>query len=146
MNLKNILSLKGINGWHLANTLGWNFLGSGAVLLTTLYLLNKNHTAVVFYQFFLLIGIFLVPLTGGLLFGRLAADNRGITYGVLGSFVSVAQVLIFVLPSSVILGSMLIIIALAGGFNGGILSYKKSKQNNSTGGDYEHQKRNHPWG
>jgi hypothetical protein len=127
MNLKNTFNLKGINGWHLANALGWNFLGSGAVLLTTLYFIEKNPTSSVFFQIFLLTGIFLVPLTGGFLFGRLAADNRGITYGVLGSLVSVALAIFFVLPSSLILGAMLIIIALAGGFNGGIFSYKKPK-------------------
>lgn len=127
MNLKNIFNLRGINGWHLANTLGWNFLGSGLVLMTTLYFLEKNPTATGFYQVFLLIGIFMVSLTGGLLFGRLAADNRGLTYGVLGSFVSVALSLFLVLPSGGILGAMLVIIALAGGLNGGLLSYNKAK-------------------
>lgn len=129
MNLKYIFNLRGINGWHLANTLGWNFLGTSAVLLAIYYLLEKNPTRIVFFQIFLLIGFFLVPLTGGLLFGRLAGDNRGLTYGVVGSLVSVALSLFLVLPSGGILGVMLAIIAVAGGLNGGLLGYKRAENN-----------------
>ena len=127
MNLKDIFNLRGINAWHLANTLGWNFLGTSAVLLVIFYFLEKNPTAIVFFQIFLVIGFFLVPLTGGLLFGRLAGDNRGPTYGVIGSLVSATLSLLLVLPSGGILGVMLAISAVAGGLNGGLLSYKKAK-------------------
>jgi len=128
MNLKDIIKLRGINGWHLANTLGWNLLGTSLVLMSTRYFLEKKPTTTVFLQLFLFIGIFLVSLTGGLLFGRLAADNRGLTYGVLGSFASAALSLFLVVPSGGILGAMLAIISVAGGFNGGLLSYKKAKR------------------
>jgi hypothetical protein len=58
---------------------------------------------------------------GGYIFGKLAGDGRGLTYGVVGSSGSVVLCLILVLPSGGLLGIMLAVISIAGGINGGLL-------------------------
>lgn len=127
LNWKNIFNLRGINYWHVANSVGWNILGTGFSLVLTFYFVNNYPDAIMIVQVFLMVTIFIVSFTAGLLFGRLASDGRGLTYGVIGSLPSAALSLFLILPSGGILGLMLALIALAGGFNGGLLSFQNPK-------------------
>ena len=130
MKWRDILNLKGINLWHIANSVGWNILWTGGSLLLTIYLLGKSPGALIFLQLGLMIIFFVGPLTAGLIFGNLASDGRGITYGIIGSLGSVILALFIVLPSGGILGLMLAVIALAGGLNGGLMSLKRQPPGN----------------
>ena len=127
MNLKEIFNLQGINLWHIASSVGWNILWTSASLLVTYYTLEKIPEAVTIFQIGLMLVVFLVSLTAGYIFGRLADDGRGMTYGAIGSLGSVALALFIVLPSGGILGLKLAIIAIAGGLNGGLFSLRKSR-------------------
>ena len=126
MSWREILSLKGTNLWHIANSVGWNILWTSASLLITSYTLERVPEAAAIFQNGLMVSVFLGSLTAGFVLGKLADDGRGMTYGVIGSLGSVALALFIVLPSGGILGLMLAIIAIAGGLNGGLLSLRKS--------------------
>ena len=130
MKWRDIFNLKGINLWHIANSLGWNILWIGGSLLLTFYFLGKSPGALLIIQLGLMTIFFIGPLTAGIIFGRLASDGRGITYGVIGSFGSIILALFIVLPGGGILGLMLAVIALAGGLNGGLMSLKGGSPGN----------------
>ena len=59
--------------------------------------------------------------------GWLAFDDRGPTYGVIGALGSVLIILITLLASGLI-AILLTIVALAGGFNGGLLSLYRGRR------------------
>jgi hypothetical protein len=120
-----MFNFRGINFWHLANSVGWNILWTGISLLIIFFVLGKTQQSLLLLQLVLMVSIFVGSLTAGLLFGRLAADGRGLTYGVVGSLGSVLLSLIFILPSGGFLGIMLAVIAIAGGINGGLLSLRR---------------------
>jgi len=128
MNIKDIFNLKGVNYWHIGNSVGINILWTGLSLAITYYFLEKSPESALLIQLGLMISFFLGPLVAGLLTGRLAADGRGLTYGVIGSLGSVALALFLILPTGGLLGVMLVIIAIAGGLNGGLFSLRKSHQ------------------
>jgi hypothetical protein len=128
MNLKNMLELRGINVWHIANCVGWNLIGTGAALVLIYYFLTKNPKDIVPYQVFLIASVFIVSFSGGFVFGRLASDGRGLTYGVVGSLGSIILSIFLVVPSGGILGLMLVFIAMAGGLNGGLFSIQRRKK------------------
>lgn len=125
MIFRNIFNFRGINFWHLANSVGWNILWTGASLLIIFFGLGKSQQGFLLLQIGLMVSIFVGPLIAGFLFGHLAADGRGLTYGVVGSLGSVVLSLIFILPSGGFLGLMLAVIAIAGGLNGGLLSLRR---------------------
>jgi hypothetical protein len=124
MNFREIFNFRGINLWHIASSVGLNLLWTGGSLIFTFYFLGKSGDAVLILQLFLMISVFIGPFLAGLIFGQLAADGRGLTYGVIGSLGSVSLAIFLVLPSGGILGLMLAVIALAGGINGGLMSMR----------------------
>ncbi len=128
MIFRNIFNLRGINLWHLANSVGWNILWTGGSLLIIFYLLGKSPDTYLILQLVLMLSVFIGSLIAGFLFGKLAADGRGPTYGVFGSLGSIILSLFIVFPSGGILGIMLAVIAVAGGINGGLLSMRKFPQ------------------
>jgi hypothetical protein len=124
MNWGDIFNFRGINFWHIASSVGLNVLWTGGSLLFTFYFLGRSKDILLILQLGLMISVFMGSLIAGLLFGKLAADGRGLTYGLIGSLGSAALSLFIVLPSGGILGLMLAVIAIAGGVNGGILSLR----------------------
>lgn len=124
MNLSEIFNFRGINLWHIASSAGMNLLWTGGSLFFTFYFLGKSEIAMPIVQLGLMISVFIGSLLAGFIFGRLAADGRGPTYGVIGSLGSVSLSIFLVLPSGGILGLMLAVIALAGGLNGGLISMR----------------------
>jgi len=125
LNWRDIFSFRGVNLWHLASSVGWNILWTGGSLVFSIYFLEKSPDSYLVIQLGLMITIFVVSLAAGLLFGKLGADGRGLTYGVIGSLGSAMLSLFIILPSGGLLGLMLAAIALAGGLNGGLLSMRK---------------------
>ncbi len=125
MNARWLFNLKGINYWYLASAIVLNLfwtLGIGLVL--TILVQEQALGDSGNFQLILLIVSFIGPFLIGLLIGRMAADGRGPTYGLYGSFGSVGVLLSVALPSGIV-GLMLIVVAIAGGLNGGMASIRR---------------------
>jgi hypothetical protein len=120
MNWKQLFNLRGTNLWLIAAGVGWNAIWSFVTLFVGYRVLGLT-SAVSAVQLGLMVSAFVGPFLGGWLTGRMAADGRGPTYGVIGSLGSVGLILVTILPTG-ILGLLVAIVALAGGLNGGLLS------------------------
>jgi hypothetical protein len=121
MNLKSLFDVRSTNGWILALSVAANLMWSLFTLLIGFYLISGKSVAIVLLQVGLLLGMFIGPFIIGWLCGWLAFDDRGPTYGVIGALGSVAIILVTFLATGGI-AILLSIAALAGGFNGGMLS------------------------
>jgi hypothetical protein len=126
MNFLDFFNPKGANPWHLASSFLLNFLWTGFTLVVVYYFLQTPAAeSSGFLQLGALVSVFVGAFMAGLVFGTLAADGRGPTYGAFGSLGSVTLSLFFFATIGGIVGIMLAIIAIAGGFNGGLLSLRK---------------------
>ncbi|UCC61517.1 MAG: hypothetical protein JSV36_11975 [Anaerolineae bacterium] len=124
MNWKQIFDLRGTNLWLIGASVGWNVIWTFVTLFVAYRALGGDESAVSVVQLALMLSEFAGPFLCGWLTGRLAADGRGPTYGVVGSLSSVVLILIVLLPSG-ILGFLVAVVALAGGLNGGLLSQSR---------------------
>ncbi len=124
MNWKALIDLRGLNYWLLASAVSLNLLWTFGVLAIVFRVLTINAQSVANVQVGLMMGIFIGAFVIGWLIGKWAGDNRGPTYGLIGSLGSVGLVLFVVLPAGV-LGLLVAIMALAGGLNGGLASLKR---------------------
>ncbi len=124
MNWKALFNLRGINFWWLASGIGLNLIWAAVVLLFVFRVLSAGIDTVENMQLVMMVCFFLGPLVIGWLIGRWADDGRGPSYGLIGSFGSLALILYAVLPSGV-LGLLTAAVALAGGLNGGLLSQRR---------------------
>ncbi len=130
MNFTNFFNPKGCNYWYLVSSFLLNFLWTGTTLAIAYYFLQTPAAAASgFLQLGALISVFIGAFIGGLLFGTVAADGRGPTYGAIGSLGSVSLSLFFFATIGGIVGLMLAIIAIAGGLNGGLFSLRKPPKN-----------------
>jgi len=122
MNFSWLFNLKDINFWYLASVVALNVIWTlGFGLAVSYLLIEQAGTNTGTFQLILLAASFIGPFLIGWLVGRMAADGRGPTYGFYGSLGSVGVLLVVALPSGLI-GIMLIVAAIAGGLNGGMLS------------------------
>ena len=126
MNWKALFNLRGINFWWLVSGVGLNISWTIVVLLFAFRVLSAGIDTVENVQVVLMVGSFLGPLVIGWLIGRWAGDGRGPTYGLIGSFGSLALILYVVLPSGP-LGLLVAVVAAAGGLNGGLLSERRRR-------------------
>ncbi len=124
MNWKTLIDLRGINYWLLASGGGLNLIWTFGVLLIVFRVLTGSEQTVAGAQIGLMIGVFGGTFLVGWLIGKMAGDNRGPTYGLVSSLGSVSLIIFVVLPTGV-LGLLVIIMALAGGLNGGLASLKR---------------------
>lgn len=124
MSARWLFNLKGINLWYLASAIALNlFWTLGAGLVISAQFAEQSQSDPGNFQLILLIVSFIGPFLIGFLIGRMAADGRGPTYGLFGSFGSVGVLLAAALPSGVV-GLMMIVAAIAGGLNGGMTSVR----------------------
>jgi hypothetical protein len=125
MSFKRLLTIKGLNLWYLASAIGLNLFWTllMALVLSTLFLKKEGGSTAAF-QLIIMACSFLGPFVIAWVVGKLAADGRGPTYGVYGSFGSISILVIVALPTGV-LGLMLIVAAFAGGLNGGLYSLQR---------------------
>ena len=107
----------------VANLL-WSFF---ALVIAFMFLLDAGEENVSLTYVGLMISEFVGPLLIGWFCGWLAFDDRGATYGVIGAFGSVLMILLTLLASGWIV-ILLSFVALAGGFNGGVLSRYRGKR------------------
>lgn len=124
MSFQRLLNLKGLNYWYLASAIALNLFWTLLIALVISLLLLKQFSAdSSIFQLGLMAVTFVGPFLVGWIVGAMAADGRGPTYGVYGSFGSILILVIVALPTGV-LGLMLIIAAFSGGVNGGLFSIR----------------------
>ena len=121
MNSRSIFDIRNANGWILATSIAANMAWSIFSLLIAYYFLSDSEEAVFLMQIAVLLSAFGGPFIIGWLCGWLAFDDRGVTYGAVGALGSVLVILFTFLASGGI-AILLSIAALAGGFNGGVLT------------------------
>lgn len=125
MNLNQLMRLKDINYWFLASAIALNVFWS--LMLTVVFsllFLRGVQGGETLIQVLMIAVSFLGSFLVGWIVGLLAADGRGPIYGIYGSFGSIAVLSVVAVPAAGLLGLMMIVVALAGGFNGGMLSIR----------------------
>jgi sugar phosphate permease len=125
MNWKNLFRLRGLNGWLVAVCFGWSAIWAVASLAVTSLVLRADAGAAAVTQIGLMLSAFVGPLLCGWVTGRVAADGRGPTYGLISGLVSAALFGLALAPIGGILGILMAAVSLAGGLNGGLLSLSR---------------------
>lgn len=123
MDFNKLLDLKGINFLFLAAAMFLNLFWSFGAASLVAYLAGAQQAPVDLIQAGIVLLTFLGPFLIGWMIGRMSNDGRGPTYGVYGSVGSVLILVFTALPSG-ILGMILIVVALAGGLNGGLMALR----------------------
>lgn len=121
MNWRSLFDIRSANSWILALSIVANLIWSFFALLVAFYIADIGQADIGLVQIVLLICEFIGPFMIGWYCGWVAFDDRGATYGLIGAFGSVLMILITLLASGWI-AILLSIVALAGGFNGGVLT------------------------
>ncbi len=124
--MKGLFDLKGMNLWLVGSAIGLNIILAGVLLIVVLFLLAGVDKAPVWLQMGMILWGFLGPLFAGWLVGKMAGDNRGPSYGVIGSLGSLMLYLVMLLPTGVF-GLMMATVSVLGGLNGGILSRRRGE-------------------
>ena len=122
MNFNQLFDLRGLNYWMLASALGLNAVWTLLIFIISLQFLLAGGSNVGTVQLIVLAGLFLGHFMVAWLVGRWSADLRGPSYGLIGSISSVIIALIVFVPGGGTFGLLAAAVALAGGFNGGLLS------------------------
>ena len=129
MNWKKIINPKGTNMWVLASVVGWNVFWTLLTLLITFVLLSGEEEILTIPQIGMMVSLFIGSFLGGWVGGKIGADNRGPTYGVIGSLGSAIPVLGALVSAGGVFGILAAIIAIVGGLNGGLLSTRHVPRN-----------------
>ena len=69
----------------------------------------------------LMLGMFLVSLMIGFVMSQIAADGRGVTYGVYGGLAGLLLSALRIWSSSLLLAALVGLVCVLGGYNGGML-------------------------
>ncbi len=127
MNLRRIFDLQGLNWWYVIGGMGMNFILSIVLAMLRIRFLNfeQEQTQAMVEQTVLMLGTFVITLLTGWLVGKMAGE-KGPTYGIVCS----AGSLMVIVPSFGIslITLMLVVISLAGGLNGGLMSARSRKR------------------
>ena len=126
MNFKDVFNLRGLNYWLLASGVGLNIIWTFFIFLFALQFLESGGGNPAIVQLGMMIAVFLGAFLTGWLIGKWAADLRGPSYGVIGSLGS-AGIILFVLAPTGIVGLLTALVALAGGFNGGLFALPRRR-------------------
>lgn len=69
----------------------------------------------------LMLGMFLISLMIGFVMSQIAADSRGVTYGVYGGLAGMVLSALRIWNSSLVLAALVGLVCVLGGYNGGML-------------------------
>ena len=122
MNLKSLFNMRDLNYWLLASGLGLSAVWMIITLIILLQFLIDDLNAIGTVQLILMASVFVGNFVTGWITGKLASDLRGPTYGVVSSLASVIISLLVLVPAGGIFGILTALVAVAGGFNGGVLT------------------------
>ena len=121
------MDIRAANGWILVTSVAANLVWTLFSLMIGYYFLGDGDQDVLLLQVAILLSSFIGPFVIGWICGWLAFDDRGPTYGVFGALGSV----VIILATFLAIGGVAILLsisALAGGFNGGLLSVYRIKK------------------
>ena len=128
MNLRRLFDLNDINYWLLVSGFALDAVLTFIILILLLQFLAASGGTLGFIQMGLMVAIFLGNFATAWIVGKMASDLRGPTYGLISSMSSAAIILVVMIPAGGIFGFLAAIVALAGGFNGGIASLPRPKK------------------
>jgi hypothetical protein len=122
MDFKRLMNTKGLGMWLLASAIGLNLIYQIVLLFViNVGVVNSSATAGAdMLQVFVLLASLIGPFVIAWIISGMAADGRGPTYGVYGSFGAALPLVFAFLYTRAILILLMIVIVLAGGLNGGI--------------------------
>jgi len=130
--MNKFLSLRGINIWMLIAAVLLNLFWSVLVVfLSSAIIFNSGNVPedvaitpwIPFIQAGLLLAYYSGSLLVGFLAGKMSPDGRGPTYGMYGALGAWLPILFIFLPAGLI-GLLMIVSTVLGGFSGGILSMR----------------------
>ena len=125
MGFKRLINTSDMNWWLVFASIGCNLILMAVVAFGAASMLRRGGEMVEVSQIVLLLGTFLAAFLTAMLTGWIARGN-GVTYGLIGSVGTVVVVLV-ALPFGV-LTILLIVIAVAGGLNGGLISVRRQRR------------------
>ena len=131
MNLKRLMNTKGISFWLLASGIGLNLIYlAGLLLLLSLFSGGAAEAAGTdWIQPLLLLACLLGPFVIAWVITGMAGDGRGPTYGIYGSFGAAVPLVLLFLYTRFIIVLLMLVVFLAGGFNGGIFGEYMRRRN-----------------
>lgn len=126
MNLRNLFSYKGLNLLVAIASFGMNIIWTSVLLFVVFVMIGRDEgQAGAATEVVLILGAFLGPFLAGWISGRVADDQRGPTYGLLGSLASLILIVIVILLPAGLIGVLTGLVAVAGGLNGGLMSRRR---------------------
>ena len=131
MDLKRLMNTKGLSFWLLASAIGLNLIYQVVLLIViNLGIVSSNEaTGVDLLQVFVLLACLVGPFVIAWIITGMAGDGRGPTYGVYGSFGAAMPLIFAFLTTRSILVLLMVVVVLAGGFNGGVFGeYMRHRQ------------------
>lgn len=126
--MRNLFHFKGINYMLLVVALGLNFLWAFFLVMVGFVMISQNQLKGEFIQVAMLIASFLGPFGIGWLVAKIAADLRGPSYGLVGSFGGLVPIVLVLIPAG-IFGFLIALTTVLGGLNGGIFAMRRSNKN-----------------
>jgi hypothetical protein len=127
MELRKVFDFRGLNIWVAGTAIGLNFIVAVVILTLVYFVLSQTQQVHALTQAWILVAFFTSSFLIGWLCGVVAADGRGMNYGVLGTLGAVIPIAVVVLPTGVF-GLILAITAFFGGLNGGLFSNRRFRR------------------
>jgi len=121
--MNRLLNLKGINFWLLGAALGLNLFWALLIVIFGFVVVSQNQFNGDFVQVGMLIASFLGPFMIGWVVAKMAADMRGPSYGLIGSFGGLVPIIAVLVPAGVF-GIIIALTTLLGGLNGGLFAMR----------------------
>ena len=123
MNFNRLMNTKGISFWLLASAIGLNLVFQVVLLLVINLNIGSTSqaTGADLLQVIVLLACLIGPFLIGWIITGMAGYGRGPTYGVYGSLGAAVPLLFAFLYTRAIIILLMVVVALAGGLNGGIL-------------------------
>jgi hypothetical protein len=122
MDFKRLMNTKGLSLWLLASAIGLNLIFQVTMLIVINLSIGgiTQATGADYLQVVVLLTSLFGPFVIAWIITGMAGDGRGPTYGIYGSFGAVIPLLFLFFYTQAILLVLMVVIALAGGLNGGI--------------------------
>jgi hypothetical protein len=125
MNLRDLIDLRNLNIWLAVSALGCGVIAMVVVAIGVPALVGGREVIVGIGQFLLLLLTFGAMFLVAMLTGRIARENA-VTYGLICSAGAVI-VIIAAMPFGIVT-LLLVLIAIAGGLNGGMVMERQNRR------------------
>lgn len=126
--INRLFNLKGLNFWLLGTAIGFNLFWALLVVVFGYAVINQNRINRDFIQASMLVACFAGPFLIGWIVAKMAADLRGPSYGLIGSFGGLIPIVVVLVPGG-LFGIIVAFSAVLGGFNGGLMAMRHLDKN-----------------